>query len=150
MLRKARVTDVEAIHGILTFFGDKGVLLSRPRHELYDFIRDYFVWEDSGGGVIGMGALHVCWEDLAEVRSLAVIEERQGSGLGGRILEACLDEAVTLGLYRIFSLTYVPEFFSRFGFGEVDKGVLPHKVWADCVKCVKFPDCDEIAMMLTL
>ena len=150
MLRKARVGDVAAIHGILSHFGQKGVLLPRPRHELYDFIRDFFVWDAPDAGVIGIGGLHVCWEDLAEVRSLAVIEEHQGRGLGAKLLTACLEEAVTLGLFRIFTLTYVPDYFTRFGFGEVDKSVLPHKVWADCVKCVKFPDCDEVAMMLSL
>ncbi|MBU0514612.1 MAG: N-acetyltransferase [Proteobacteria bacterium] len=149
MLRKARVTDVPQIHDILTHFGGLGLLLPRSRHELYESIRDHFVWQEDER-VVGVSGMHVCWEDLAEVRSLAVIEDFQGRSMGLKLVNACLEEAVTLGLFRIFTLSYVPEFFTRFGFVEVDKSVLPHPVWADCVKCVKFPDCGETAMMLEL
>jgi amino-acid N-acetyltransferase len=149
MLRKARVTDVPQIHDILTHYGQAGLLLPRSRHELYENIRDHFVWQEDDR-VVGVAGMHVCWEDLAEVRSLAVVEACQGRAVGQKLVNACLEEAVVLGLYRIFTLTYVPRYFSRFGFQEVDKSILPHPVWADCVNCVKFPDCGETAMMLEL
>lgn len=159
-LRKAKTDDVHSIHGILSHYAKQGLLLPRALSELYDHLRDYVVLEEAAdeGGVgvlpasriVGVCGLGVCWEDLAEVRSLAVKEETQGRGLGSRLVEACLEEARELGLKRVFTLTYVPGFFGRLGFHEVDKSVLPHKVWADCLKCPKFPDCDEIAMMRPL
>jgi amino-acid N-acetyltransferase len=94
--------------------------------------------------------MHICWEDLAEIRSLVVREEYQRQAIGTKLIEACLSEAISLGMYRIFALTYKPDFFRKFGFKVVDKALLPHKIWADCVRCVKFPDCDEIAVLLEL
>jgi amino-acid N-acetyltransferase len=94
--------------------------------------------------------LGICWKDLAEIESLAVSEALQGKGLGRKLVEACLHEARGLGLDKVFTLTYVPEFFVKLGFYEVDKSCLPHKIWADCLKCPKFPDCDETALMLQL
>jgi amino-acid N-acetyltransferase len=98
-------------------------------------------------GVCGLG---ICWEELAEIRSLAVSVDEQGKGFGSRLVMACLEEARSLGLSKVFALTYVPGFFVRFGFKEVEKLVLPHKIWADCLKCHKFPNCDETAVMLDL
>lgn len=159
-LRKARTGDVHAIYDILTHYAKQGLLLQRPLSELYDHLRDYVVLEkadaektrgpSSGPQVVGVCGLGVCWEDLAEVRSLAVMEAYRGRGMGLRLVEACLLEARVLGLKRVFTLTYVPAFFGKIGFQVVDKAVLPHKVWADCLKCPKFPDCDEIAMMRAL
>ena len=106
--------------------------------------------EDDQGQLVGTCALHLCWEDLCEVRSLAVLPEYKGQGWGQRLVEACCSEAVTLGFGKVFALTYVPDFFVRFGFERVDKSRLPNKIWADCLSCVKFPDCDEIAMLLEL
>jgi len=91
---------------------------------------------------------HICWEDLAEVRSLIVQEEHRGRGLGSQLIDACLSEAISLGIYRIFALTYRVDFFRKHGFNVVDKATLPHKIWADCIKCVKFPECDEVAVLL--
>lgn len=150
VLRKAKIEDVKHVHQILSHFAAQGELLPRSLSELYDFLRDYVVYTDQNGAVIGLCALHICWEGLAEIRSLAVLEEYQKKGIGARLVEACLSEAVGLGIYEIFALTYRPTFFERFGFREVDKGELPHKIWADCVKCVKFPECDEVAMLLKL
>ena len=103
-----------------------------------------------GDGIYGVCGLGICWEDLAEIRSLAVSEDAQDKGFGSRLVEVCLDEAKSLGLSRVFTLTYVPGFFKRFGFIEVEKVVLPHKVWADCLRCHKFPNCDETALMMDL
>jgi len=159
-LRKARTGDVHAIYDILTHYAKQGLLLQRPLSELYDHLRDYVVLECSEAGqtpgsfsgleLVGVCGLGVCWEDLAEVRSLAVLEAYRDRGLGLKLVEACLEEARVLGLKRVFTLTYVPDFFGKIGFQVVDKAVLPHKVWADCLKCPKFPDCDEIAMMRAL
>jgi amino-acid N-acetyltransferase len=152
MIRKAVTKEVKPIHKLLGHYADKGVLLPRSLSELYDHLRDLFVLVDghSNEQVMGVCALGICWEDLAEIRSLAVAEEYQGKGLGAQLVERCLEEARELGLSKIFALTYVPKFFEKMGFQEIDKSILPHKIWADCLKCPKFPDCDEIAMMLEL
>jgi len=150
MIRKAVVTDIQAIHKMLGHYGARGLLLPRPLSELYDHLRDFFVLTGNGGdpGILGVCALGVCWEDLAEIRSLAVVEDLHGKGYGSLLVKTCLDEAKTLGIKRVFTLTYVEGFFSKMGFRLVEKAVLPHKVWADCLKCAKFPDCDETAMVL--
>jgi amino-acid N-acetyltransferase len=149
MLRKAQIKDVKDIQKLLTFFAGRGDMLSRSLSELYEAIRDFYIFEE-GGRLIGTAALHIVWEDLAEVRSVAVAEDAGRKGVGTQLVQACIDEAVALGLKRVFCLTYKPDFFGRFGFRIVDKAELPHKVWGDCMKCVKFPDCDEIAMILDL
>ena len=126
--------------------------MPRALSELYDHLRDFFVLEDDHrrGTIVGTCALGICWEDLAEIRSLAVSRDQQAKNLGTELVMACLNEARALGLRRIFTLTYIPEFFSKLGFREVEKSELPHKVWADCLKCTKFPDCDETAMIMAI
>jgi amino-acid N-acetyltransferase len=152
VVRKAVISDIHGIHGLLTYYGKKGVLLPRPLSELYDHMRDYFVIVDTQekNGIQAVGGLGICWEDLAEIKSLAVLEGSQGKGLGSKLVNACLKDARFFGINRIFALTYVPDFFTRFGFQEVSKSLLPQKIWADCLKCTKFPNCDEVAMLLTL
>lgn len=149
MLRKAQIKDVKEIQKLLTFFASRGDMLSRSLAELYEAIRDFYIIEDDGR-ILGTAALHIVWEDLAEVRSVAVVDDAGRRGIGTRVVQACIDEARELGLKKVFCLTYKPDFFGKFGFRVVDKSELPHKVWGDCMKCVKFPDCDEIAMILEL
>jgi len=149
MLRKAQIKDVKEIQKLLTAYANRGDMLSRSLSELYEAIRDFYIVEDEGR-LVGTSALHIVWEDLAEIRSVAVAEDVGRKGIGSRVVGACIDEARELGLKRIFCLTYKPDFFARFGFRIVDKNQLPHKVWGDCMKCVKFPDCDEIAMIMDL
>ncbi|GFO69167.1 acetyltransferase [Geomonas limicola] len=149
MLRKAKISDVKDIQKLLTNYASRGEMLSRSLSELYDAIRDFYIWEEEGR-VLGASALHIVWEDLAEVRSVAVAEDAGRRGIGSKVVGACLEEAREIGLKRLFCLTYKPDFFAKFGFKVVDKSELPHKVWGDCIKCVKFPDCDEIAMILDL
>lgn len=151
MIRKATIKDIKVIHTILSEFGDKGVLLSRPLSELYDHVRDFFVYEIPGTKIVGgCGALQFCWEDLAEIRSLAVKKEYQGQNIGTRLVEAAIDEARSYGIKSLFTLTYRPGFFNKFQFNKIDRAELPLKIWSDCISCVKFPDCDETAMMLSL
>jgi len=149
MLRKARITDVKEIQKLLTHFANRGDMLSRSLSELYETVRDFYVVEESDQ-LLGVSALHIIWDDLAEIRSVAVAEDAGRKGVGTEVVNACIYEARELGLKRLFCLTYKPDFFARFGFGVVDKSELPHKVWGDCIKCVKFPDCDEIAMVMDL
>ena len=149
MLRKAQIQDVKDIHKLLGHFAAKGDMLSRSLAELYEALRDFYIVEEENR-LLGTAALHIVWEDLAEVRSVAVAEEAGRKGVGTQVVQACIDEASELGLKRVFCLTYKPDFFARFGFHIVDKSELPHKVWGDCMKCAKFPDCDEIAMILDL
>ena len=146
MLRKASIKDIKSIHSIVNSAAAKGEMLARSLGELYDNMRDYFVYEERGK-VIGAGALHICWEDLAEIRSLCVTESSRGKGIGRMLVEACMEEARELNIAKVFLLTYQEEFFGKCGFTLVDKKKLPQKIWADCIRCTKFPECDEIAMM---
>ncbi len=146
MIRKAILKDVKDIQELIKLYSSRGDILPRSLSELYDQLRDFFVYTQNRK-VIGICALHICWEDLAEIRSLAVRAEARNRGIGARLVRACLGECKALGIKKIFALTYKPDFFERFGFKIVDKTALPHKIWADCMKCVKFPDCDEVAMI---
>lgn len=151
MIRKTTTIDVKAIHRLLKKHADRGELLPRALSDLYDDVRDFNVFEEKGSGsIIGACALHVFWEDLAEIRSLAVCERYQRKGIGSALVTTALAEAKDLGIKRVFTLTYRPEFFNKHGFKIVDKATLPQKIWAECIKCVKFPDCDEIAMLKLL
>ena len=146
MLRKAFIKDVKQIHSIINISASKGEMLPRSLGELYDNVRDYFVYEEEGK-ILGTGALHVCWEDLVEIRSVCVVESFRGKGVGRMIVNACIDEARKFEVARIFLLTYQDGFFKKCGFLPVDKRELPQKIWSDCIKCPKFPECDEIAMI---
>ncbi|NPB05977.1 MAG: N-acetyltransferase [Aquificae bacterium] len=148
--RKAKVKDAHAIYELLSKEARKGLLLPRSLNAIYENIRDFWVCE-LDGRVVGCVALHVVWEDLAEIRSLAVKEELRGGGIGRTLVLKALLEAGELGVRRVFSLTYVKAFFLKnFPFREIDKRELPHKVWGECVNCVKFPDCDEEAVLIEL
>jgi amino-acid N-acetyltransferase len=149
MIRKARIPDAKGIHKLLNAYARDGLMLSRSLSEIYEAIRDFYVFEENGS-VVGTVCLHICWEDLAEVRSLAVHEQTEGRGVGRQLVQACLEEARHLGLRRVFALTYKPGFFEKMGFHLIEKSELPQKIWGDCMKCAKFPECDEIAMSVEL
>lgn len=149
MIRKATVEDVRDIQKLVNHQADKGEMLPRSLGDTCDNIRDFFIYEENGA-MLGCCALHVTWVDLAEVRSLAVADDAQGRGVGTALLDSCLEDAQQLAIKRVFALTYKPGFFEKKGFRQIDKGELPHKVWLECVKCVKFPDCDEVAVIRTL
>ena len=143
---KARIGDIAQIHRLVNYFAGKGEMLPRALSELYENMRDLFVVRD-GDRVVGCAAHHIFWSDLSEVRAVAVVEEEQDQGAGAMLVEACLAEARSLGIETVFCLTYRPDFFEKFGFLQVDRGELPRKVWGECLRCPKFPDCDEVALV---
>jgi len=149
MIKKAEISDIKAIHKLLQKYGSMGELLPRPLSELYDHVRDFTVYTRENL-VIGCCALQFCWENLAEIRSLAVNPEHTGNRTGSLLVEAAIKEAKTYKIKKIYALTYRPGFFNRFGFIEIERSKLPLKIWTDCVLCVKFPNCDETAMMLEI
>ena len=148
-LEKARIDDATQMHELINYFANRGEMLARPLSEIYENIRDYFVIRE-GKRVIACAALHVNWSDLAEIKSVAVAEDNQRQKLGYRLIEACLGEAKELGIPTVFCLTYKPAFFERLGFSQVDKMELPQKVWIECYRCPKFPNCDEVALIRRL
>ncbi len=153
VIRKAQLRDVESIHALVNEFAGDGSMLARSLSEVYDDVRDFTVAVADNGpdpAVVGCCALRVFWKDLAEIRSLVVSEGTRGRGVGRGLVAACLDEARALGVPRVFALTYEPDFFAKFGFGLVDREALPHKVWMDCLRCAKYPDCDEVAVAVDL
>ena len=148
MIRKARIVDVPPIQKMLSGLAQQGRLLARSLSELYMNLRDMsVVVDDESGQVVGCCSLHIIWENLAEVRSLAVAESYRRRGIGRELVEVCIDEAKELGIGRIFTLTYETEFFESVGFQVVDKNIFPQKIWADCLHCPKFPECDEVALV---
>jgi len=146
-VEKAKINDAQRIHELVNSFADKGEMLPRALSEIYENLRDFFVIRDSSKQVIGCVALHINWADLAEIKSLAVSEDKQTQGLGSVLVNACLDEARELGIPTIFCLSYKPAFFEKHKFRQVDKMELPRKVWSECYRCPKFPDCDEVALV---
>ena len=149
VIRKAVIGDGPSVQKLVNDFASRGLMLGLSLSEYYEHIRDFLVAEVDGR-IVGTCALHVIWEDLAEIRSLAVDPCCRELGIGRELVEHCVAEAGVLRLRRVFALTYQPDFFSRLGFHPVEKSELPHKVWGHCTKCTKFPDCDEEAVMRIL
>ncbi len=145
MIRKAKMSDAGKIKALLEGYSKKGLLLNRSLFGIYECLRDFFVFEEKGE-IVGCGALHFCWENLAEIRSLAVGEEFKGNGIGKELVQSCLEEAKSVGIEKVFTLTYVPDFFKGLEFEEIEKDKLPQKIWNDCLNCPHFPNCDETAM----
>lgn len=150
MIRNARMDDIKPIHSLLNHFAAKGLLLGRSISSLYDHLRDFIVLTGESGQIHGVAALQISWENLAEIRSLAVLEAHQGKGFGAQLVQSCLNEARRLEIDRVFTLTYQADFFRKQGFVDIDKHDLPHKIWSDCLHCPKFPDCDEEALIFTM
>lgn len=147
--RKATFADVDEIHDLIAFYAAQGVMLPKPHSTLYEALREFVVAEDvDSKKIVGVGALHLTWNELAEVRSMAVHENFSRRGIGSSIVKKLLEEGRTLGVKNFFTLTYRPEFFKSLGFTTTTKESLPHKIWKECIDCPKFPNCDEIAMTL--
>jgi len=149
LLRKATISDVEAMRQLINNYAKQELMLARSLSELYEHIRDFYVYEDNGE-IVGCCALHVMWEDFAEVLSLAVDPKYNKRGIGSDLLDACIEEGCKLGVKSVFTLTYAPVFFEKKGFTKVEKTSLPHKIWSGCIKCPKFPECDETALVKKL
>lgn len=149
MIRKAKIKDIGQIQNLINCFARQDLMLPRSLNELYENLRDFWVVEE-GNKIIACCALHISWDDLAEIKSLAVAKNRQHKGIGGKLVELCLAEAKTLAAKKVFALTYNPAFFKKFGFKKIKNSLLPHKIWAECIKCCKFPDCQEVAMIKQL
>jgi amino-acid N-acetyltransferase len=146
-VEKANISEVPRIHKLVNSFAGRGEMLARPLSEIYENIRDFVVVR-KGKRIIGCAALHVLWSDLAEIKSVAVDEEIQRQGVGNKLVAACLKDAEELGIETVFCLTYKPKFFEKMGLKEVEKMTLPQKIWTECYRCSKFPNCDETAMTI--
>ena len=148
-VRKARVDDVPGMIELINQYAKQGLMLPKSLNQVYQSLQEFVVLEQEKK-VIGCGALHVMWHDLAEIRSLAVAGPFTGNGAGGQIVARLLNHARDLGMPTVFALTYQADFFHKFGFHRVPKETLPRKIWADCLDCLKFPNCDEIAVILDI
>jgi amino-acid N-acetyltransferase len=148
-VRKARMCDIVPILELINGYAAKGVMLPRTELELSEHIRDFSVVL-SDGKLLGCGALHFYTPTLAEIRSLAVDESAKTHGVGRRLVEHLVEEAVQYDLDGVFAFTYVADFFRKVGFQVVERGVLPLKAWKDCLRCPKFQCCDEIAVVRVL
>jgi len=149
MIRRARVKDVQRIQKLINQYAEERLMLPRARSEIYDHLRDFFVAVEDDT-IIGCVALHVTWEDLAEIRSLAVDHASIKKGIGRALVAACEEEARELLIPKVFTLTFVTKFFEKLGYQKVEKETLPHKVWTECIKCPFFPNCDEVAMVKSI
>ena len=145
--RKATFADVEPIYDLVAVYAAEGVMLPRSRNTLYESLRDMVVAESEAGKVVGVGGLHMMWDGMAEVRTMAVSPAHTRQGIGAAIVAHLLKEGRELGVKQFFTLTYKPGFFKTMGFRTITKEELPHKVWKECIDCPKFPNCDEIAML---
>lgn len=148
-IEKAKISDAAQMHKLINQFASQGEMLPRALSEIYEFIRDYYVVIEDNE-LIACVALHVSWANLAEIKSLAVTETSQRRGIGALLVKTCIDEAKQLGIPTIFCLTYKPLFFEQCGFERIDKNKLPRKVWGECYTCPKFPDCDEVPLILNV
>ncbi|MDP2157321.1 MAG: N-acetyltransferase [Nitrospirota bacterium] len=148
-IRKAHISDIKEIQKLVNEFARKEQMIPRSLNELYENLRDFVVAEEEKK-IVGVCALHILWDDLAEVRSLAVKKEFHEMGIGRKMVKCCLKEATELGIKRVFVLTYQPDFFRKLEFKDTDKAELPQKIWGDCIRCPKFPECDENALIRNL
>lgn len=147
MIRPAKIKDVKIIAKIINQHAEKGMMLPIALNQIYEQFRDFIVAEEEGE-IIGCGAIHVAWDNLGEIRSLAIEEGYRRKGLGSLLVKKLLSMAREIEIKKIFILTYQVDFFKRFGFNIIEKEMLPHKIWQACLNCPRFPNCDEIAMML--
>ncbi|HBU69457.1 MAG TPA: N-acetyltransferase [Elusimicrobia bacterium] len=148
-IRHARIPDVKLIHSLIGFYADRKEMLHRPLNDIYENIQEFMVAEDKNK-VVGCCALHVSWEDLAEIKALAVSADYQKKGIGKKLVAQCEKNAKTLGIKKTFALSFKPEFFYKFGYYKIAREKLPHKIWGECVKCPLFPDCGETPLMKDL
>lgn len=150
MIRKAVITDIKEIQQLVNAYAEKDKMLKRSLNDLYEHIRDYFVYVDKNGKIGGCCAVHIVWDYLAEIKALAVAEEYTGKGIARQLVNSCIKEAKSLGVKQLFTLTYIPDFFLKFDFILSKRENLPHKVWRECIDCPKFPNCNETALEIEI
>ncbi|NLB35370.1 MAG: N-acetyltransferase [Elusimicrobia bacterium] len=148
-LRKANLRDAKNIQKLIMVFANRELMLPRSLNQIYENIRDFWIVEVEDN-LVACGALHPVWGDMAEIKSLAVNEDFHKRGYGKIIVEACISECETLGVDKVFALTFVPEFFEKMSFVREDKNKMPHKIWTECINCPHFPDCNEILVVKDL
>jgi len=148
-VRKASMQDIPALLELINGYAAKGIMLARTEFEMSENMRDFIV-AYAGNQLVGCGALHFYSPTMGEVRSLAVAESHKIHGIGRMLVDSLVYEAKLYGLDAVFAFTYVPGFFGRVGFHEVERGELPLKAWKDCLRCPKFQACDEIAVVRVL
>ena len=147
--RKATMKDAEDLHTLINEFAEKGLMLPRSRNTIYESLREFTVMMDEGK-LVGTGALHIIWDNLAEIRALAIHPDYQHQGLGQQLIAMLLNEAIAMEIHQVFALTYQVDFFTKCGFRIVSKEQMSPKVWKECINCPKFPNCDEVAMIKDL
>ncbi|MDR2811835.1 MAG: N-acetyltransferase [Endomicrobium sp.] len=148
-IRPAKVSDVKGIHVLVEHYANNKEMLHRSLNAIYENVQEFIVLENEGK-IIACGALHVSWEDLAEVKALAVSEEYKRQGIGRKMIETLQKNAKELGVKKVFTLTFKPEFFKKLGYTEIPKEMLPHKIWSECVNCYLFPECGEVSLLFPL
>jgi len=147
---KPTLNNIIDIQTILKPYVDEGIILNRDEDEIASNIRSY-VLAYKNNIPIAVGALHIFSPFLGEIRSLAVDKNFQGKGVGKKIVNTLLDEAKKIGLKEVLVLTYQKDFFEKLGFREISKESIPDKkIWADCIKCKFFPNCNETALITSL
>jgi amino-acid N-acetyltransferase len=149
-IRPAKVIDVKEIHKIVEFYADNKEMLHRSLNSIYENIQEYVVVENEEGKIIACGALHVSWEDLAEIKALAVCEKYKSQGIGRKIVHKLQKNAEELGIGKVFALSFKPDFFIKLGYKVIPKETLPHKIWNECINCHLFPDCGEVPLLISL
>jgi amino-acid N-acetyltransferase len=148
-IRPAVVQDVKAMHALINHYAKEREMLPRSLNSIYENIQEYLVAMEKDK-LVGCCSLHVSWEDLAEVKSLAVELNARGKGLGSKLVKTCHKNALSLGVQKVFCLTYRPGFFEKLGYKQISRDELPHKVWGECINCPHFPDCGEVPLIIDL
>jgi amino-acid N-acetyltransferase len=149
VVRKARMSDIPLVLGLINGYAAEGTMLPRTEFEISENLRDFTV-VFSRDKLAGCGALHFYSPTAGEIRSLAVAKDSERHGVGRKLVESLEDEARTFGIDSVFVFTYVTNFFGKLGYVEVERGLLPLKVWKDCLHCPKFQCCDETAVLKVL
>lgn len=148
-IRPAKVQDVKQMQKIIEFYADNKEMLHRSLNSIYENIQEYVVAEVKGK-IIACGALHVSWDNLAEVKALAVERTYARRGIGTKIVKTLEENALGLGIFTTFALSFKPAFFQKMGYEIISREVLPQKIWSECINCHLFPDCGEVPLIKDL
>ncbi|MDR0984959.1 MAG: N-acetyltransferase [Endomicrobium sp.] len=148
-IRSAKITDAREIYKLIEYYANKKEMLHRPISAIFEEIQEFILIKENNT-MVGCGALHVSWEDLAEIRSLAILENYKNNGFGSKIVNELQKNAKSLDIKKVFTLSFKPNFFKKLGYEVISKETLPHKIWNDCINCHLFPDCGEVALLKIL